>query len=87
MPMGLMFHYTCHNFFFIVASPHKKASGTLIEKDIEGDTSGDFKRLLVAASQVCYDKCFTELPPESLGLNLSFVSSIVVHLEYYIYLC
>lgn len=34
-----------------VASPHRKASDALIEKDIEGDTSGDFKRLLVAASQ------------------------------------
>ncbi|XP_061174954.1 annexin A5-like [Saccostrea echinata] len=34
-----------------VASPHRKVSGTLIEKDIEGDTSGDFKQLLVAAAQ------------------------------------
>ncbi|KAK3091372.1 hypothetical protein FSP39_019359 [Pinctada imbricata] len=34
-----------------VASPHRKAGQNLIEEDIEGDTSGDFKRLLIASSQ------------------------------------
>ncbi|KAL3876286.1 hypothetical protein ACJMK2_034151 [Sinanodonta woodiana] len=34
-----------------VASPSRKVKDTFIEKDIEGDTSGDFKRLLISACQ------------------------------------
>ncbi|XP_071106712.1 annexin-B12-like [Haliotis cracherodii] len=39
------------NVYGDVASPNRKVSDTLIEKDIEDDTSGDFKRLLISASQ------------------------------------
>ena len=35
-----------------VASPNAQKAGDLIDKDIENDTSGDFKRLLVSAAQV-----------------------------------
>lgn len=62
----ILFIY-CSICLFIVASPHRKASDALIEKDIEGDTSGDFKRLLVAASQVCFYKIC--LFHEALYLN------------------
>lgn len=34
-----------------VARPNKKTSETLIEEDIRGDTSGDFKKLLISAAQ------------------------------------
>jgi len=36
----------------VVARPNKVTKETLIEDDIKGDTSGNFKRLLIAASQV-----------------------------------
>ena len=36
----------------LVARPNKVTKETLIEDDIKGDTSGNFKRLLIAASQV-----------------------------------
>lgn len=34
-----------------VARPDKKTRNTVVEDDIRGDTSGDFKRLLISASQ------------------------------------
>jgi annexin A7/11 len=37
--------------FSSVASPNRKKKANLIEKDIKEDTSGDFKRLLIAAVQ------------------------------------
>ena len=39
---------------FPVARPNNVTYDTLVEKDLEGDTGGDFKRLLISASQVLY---------------------------------
>ena len=36
----------------VVARPKKVVKDTLIEQDIKDDCSGDFKKLLIAASQV-----------------------------------
>jgi hypothetical protein len=37
---------------FEVARPDEVTYETLIEDDIEGDTGGDFKRLLISCAQV-----------------------------------
>lgn len=38
--------------YFSVARPDKVTYDTAVEKDIKSDASGDFKKLLISASQV-----------------------------------
>nr|XP_022327032.1 annexin A4-like isoform X2 [Crassostrea virginica] len=49
-----------------VASPNRKASESLIEQDIEDDTSGDFKRFLISACQGGRDEMDLDLLEEAV---------------------